>query len=156
MENTQSRNQSRQVHELFIRTSPSELWRSLTDGNITPNYFFGTVVKSSFKKGEPIRYEMPDGTPTVDGTVLECEQERRLVHTWKIRYDADLSEETSTVEWRIEPRGSACKVIAIHDFSKAPKSAAHLGEGQDGWNVVLSSLKTFLEIGRPLELPMAG
>jgi hypothetical protein len=60
------------------------------------------------------------------------------------------------VEWRIEPRGKVCKVIAIHDFSAAPKTAQHLAVGQDGWNVVLSGLKTYLETGRALELPMAG
>ena len=145
-----------QVHELFIQTSAAKLWDSLTNGEVTPNYFFGTVVKSTFKKGEPIRYDLPDGSPTVDGTVLECEPQKRLVHTWKIRYDAALAEETSTVEWKIEQRGAACKVIAIHDFTKAPKTAAHLGEGQDGWNVVLSGLKTFLETGKLLDLPMAG
>jgi uncharacterized protein YndB with AHSA1/START domain len=147
---------SRQVHELFIQTSPEKLWQSLTDGSITPHYFFGTAVKSSFKKGEPIRYEMPDGSAAVDGTVIECEPERRLRHTWKICYDPSLTDETSLVEWQIEPRGKACKVIAIHDFAQAPKSAKHLGAGQDGWNVVLSALKTYLETGRPLELPMAG
>lgn len=146
----------RQIHELFIQTTAEKLWQSLTDGNITPSYFFGTIVKSSFEKGEPIRYEMPDGSPTVDGTVLECEPQKRLVHTWKIRYDPALAEETSTVEWHIEPRGKVCKVIAIHDFSRAPKTAQHLAIGQDGWNVVLSGLKTYLETGRALELPMAG
>jgi len=152
MENTHSR----QVYELFIQTSADKLWQSLTDGSITQHYFFGTMVKSSFKKGEPIRYDMPDGSAAVDGTIVECEPQRRLVHTWKIRYSPELSDETSLVEWRIEPRGKACKVIAIHDFTEAPKSAAHLGAGQDGWNVVLSCLKTYLETGRPLELPMAG
>jgi uncharacterized protein YndB with AHSA1/START domain len=149
-------NNSRQVYELFIQTSADKLWQSLTDGSITQHYFFGTMVKSSFKKGEPIRYDMPDGSAAVDGTIVECEPQRRLVHTWKIRYNPELSDETSLVEWQIEPRGKACKVIAIHDFSEAPKSAAHLGAGQDGWNVVLSCLKTYLETGRPLELPMAG
>lgn len=60
------------------------------------------------------------------------------------------------MEWRLEQRGKACKVIAIHDFDHAPKTAAHLGEGQDGWSVVLSGLKTYLETGKPLELPPAG
>jgi uncharacterized protein YndB with AHSA1/START domain len=146
----------RQVYELFIRTSPDELWRTLTDGTLTPSYFFGTIVKSSFQKGAPISYVMPDGSLTVDGTVLECEPKKRLLHTWKIRYDEALSDETSVVEWKIEPRGHTCKVIAIHDLSRAPKTSAHLGEGQDGWSVVLSGLKTFLETGKPLDLPMAG
>lgn len=146
----------RQVHELFIQTSAAKLWDALTNGALTPHYFFGTVVKSSFKQGEPIRFDLPDGSPTVEGTVLECVPSQRLIHTWKIRYDAALAEETSTVEWQIEPRGNACKVVAIHDFQQAPKTAQHLGEGQDGWNVVLSGLKTYLETGKPLDLPMAG
>lgn len=141
---------------MFIRTSADRLWQSLTDGELTPSYFFGTVVQSTFKKGAPIHYVMPDGTPTVDGEVLECEPKKRLVHTWKIRYDEALSHETSTVEWRIEERGHACRVVAIHDFKGAPKTSAHLGAGNDGWSVVLSSLKTFLETGKPLDLPMAG
>jgi uncharacterized protein YndB with AHSA1/START domain len=149
-------NQRRQTHELFIRTNLAELWRSLTDGAVTRHYFFGTEVKSSFKKGDVIRYEMPDGMLTIDGTVLECEPERRLVHTWKIQYDPALTGESSTVEWRLEARGEACKLTVIHDFEHAPKSAAHLGEGKDGWNVVLSGLKTYLETGKPLVLPMAS
>ena len=151
-----SQQDSRQVYELFIQTSAEKLWQSLTDGSVTPLYFFGTKVLSSFKKGEPIRYEMPDGTAAVDGTIVECEPQKRLIHTWKIQYDPTLADETSLVEWQIEPRGKACKVIAIHDFARAPKSARHLGAGQDGWNVVLSGLKTYLETGRPLELPPAG
>jgi uncharacterized protein YndB with AHSA1/START domain len=151
-----SKESQRQVYEMFIRTSAERLWQSLTDGEITPNYFFGTVVKSTFQKGAPIHYVMPDGTPTVDGVVLDCEPQKRLVHTWKIRYDEALSDETSTVEWQIEERGHACRIVAIHDFAGAPKTSAHLGAGQDGWSVVLSSLKTFLETGKPLDLPMAG
>lgn len=151
-----SNESQRQVHEMFIRTSADKLWQSLTDGAITPSYFFGTIVKSTFEKGAEISYVMPDGSPTVDGVILDCEPNKRLVHTWKIRYDEALSEETSTVEWQIEERGHACRVIAIHDFKDAPKSSAHLGVGQDGWSVVLSGLKTFLETGKPLDLPMAG
>jgi hypothetical protein len=49
----------RQIHELFIQTTAEKLWQCLTDGSVTPNYFFGTVVKSSFEKGAPIRYEIP-------------------------------------------------------------------------------------------------
>lgn len=145
-----------QAHETFIQASAEKLWESLTSGELTPNYFFGTIVKSSFKKGEPIRFDLPDGSPTVEGTVVECEPGRRLVHTWKICYDPSLADETSTVEWRLEPRGKACKVVALHDFAGAPKTAEHLGPGRDGWSVVLSGLKTFLETGKPLDMPMAG
>lgn len=146
----------RQVHELFIRTSPERLWESLTHGELTPNYFFGTVVKSTFERGAPIRYVSPDGSPAVEGEVLECEPRRLLVHTWKILYDASLQDETSKVRWQVEPCGNACRVVVVHDFTHAPKTAAHLGEGQCGWSAVMSGLKTFLETGERLDLPVAG
>lgn len=152
MENTSHR----QVHELFMRTSPEQLWAALTHGELTPHYFFGTVVQSTFERGAPIRFDLPDGSPAVEGVVLECERGRLLVHTWKILYDASLQDETSTVKWQVEPHGTACRVVVIHDFTRAPKTAAHLGEGQCGWSVVMSALKTFLETGEPLDLPMAG
>src|ERR1041384_5235692 len=112
----------RQVHELFIQASAEKLWEALTRGDLTPAYFFGTIVKSTFERGAPIRFDLSDGTPTVDGGVLEGEPPRRLVHTWKIRYDAGLEDETSTVEWLLSPRGKACRVIAIHDLAQAPKT----------------------------------
>jgi uncharacterized protein YndB with AHSA1/START domain len=146
----------RQIHELFIRVSPEKLWQALTDGALTSHYFFGTVVKSSFKPGTTLEYLAPDGAPVVTGTVLDCEPGKRLAHTWKVQYDPSCSDEVSNVCWLIVPRGSACKLTVIHDFSSAPKTAAHLAEGKDGWNVVLSGLKTYLETGVPLELPMSA
>jgi uncharacterized protein YndB with AHSA1/START domain len=147
---------SRQVHELFIQTTASKLWETLTSSELTPHYFFGTAVKSSFEPGAPIRYDLPDGTLAVDGVVLACEPQKNLVHTWRIHYDPALAEETSTVEWHIEQRGKVCRVVATHELVDAPRTAAHLGAGQDGWSVVLSGLKTYLETGKPLELPLPG
>jgi uncharacterized protein YndB with AHSA1/START domain len=155
MENTKS-NESRLVYELFLRASPDKLWQALTDGEITSRYFFGTRVKSSFQAGAPIVFELPDGAPAVSGKVVESTQGQRLTHTWKIEYDPAFADEVSTVTYMIEPRGTASKLTVTHDVSSAPKTAAHVGVGQDGWSVVLSGLKTLLETGTPLELPMSA
>jgi uncharacterized protein YndB with AHSA1/START domain len=155
METTKS-NESRLVYELFLRTSPEKLWQALTDGDMTPNYFFGTRVKSSFQPGAPIVFEMPDGAPAVSGKIVEATTGQRLTHTWKTEYDPALRDELSTVTYVIEPRGTASKLTVTHDVSSAPKTAQHVGVGQDGWSVVLSSLKTLLETGTPLELPMSA
>ncbi len=155
MENTKS-NESRLVYELFVRTSPDKLWQALTDGEMTPRYFFGTRVRSTFQAGAPIVYEGPDGAPAVTGKVVEATKEKRLTHTWKTEYDPSLSDELSTVTYLIEPRGKASKLTVTHDVTSAPKTAANVGVGQDGWSVVLSGLKTLLETGTPLELPMGA
>jgi uncharacterized protein YndB with AHSA1/START domain len=153
---TQKSNESRLVYELFIRTTPEKVWQALTDADVTSRYFFGTRVRSSLERGSPFDYLMPDESLASSGTVVEVVPGKRLVHTWKIEYDPNLSDELSTITWLIEPRGAASKVTVMHDVAKAPKTAAHVGVGQDGWSVVLSGMKTLLETGTPLELPMSG
>jgi uncharacterized protein YndB with AHSA1/START domain len=36
---------SKQVYELYIRTTPERLWRAITDGAETPHYFFGSELQ---------------------------------------------------------------------------------------------------------------
>lgn len=137
---------------MITRSTRDELWRALTDGEFTVRYFFGTRVSSSWQVGAPIRYHGPDETTLVSGEVLGREQGKELVHTWRVHYDPALADELSTVRWQIEERGPSCKLTVIHELARAPKTRAHVGEGQDGWSVVLSGLKTLLETGSPLEI----
>jgi uncharacterized protein YndB with AHSA1/START domain len=153
---TEKSKSEQQVYELFIRTTPEALWQAITDGQVTRQYFFGTAIKSSFEPGARLVYEAPDGSPVVSGKVVACERGKSLAHTWKVHYDPALLDEESTVRWSIEPRGSACKLTAVHELERAPKTAANVGVGKDGWSVVLSGLKTLLETGSPLELPLGA
>jgi uncharacterized protein YndB with AHSA1/START domain len=139
-----------QVYETFIRTTPEELWRALLDPEFTQKYFFGTLVKTEAKKGAAIVYTFPDGSPCVEGEILECDPPRTLSHTWIIRYSPELSDEKSVVTWTIEPRGECCKLTATHELTKAPKSAKHVAT--DGWSLILAGLKTLLETGKPLSV----
>lgn len=144
-----------QIYETFIRTTPEKLWRALIDPEFTKQYFFGTLVATSGKPGEAIVYRFPDGSPCVDGEILAAEPPYKLVHTWIVRYDAELAKERSTITWLIEPRGTVCKLTAVHEMRDAPKTAKHVAS--EGWSVVLSGLKTLLETGEALVIaPKAG
>jgi uncharacterized protein YndB with AHSA1/START domain len=87
----------------------------------------------------------------VDGTVIESDPPKRLVLTWHVLYDKDLSDELSRVTYLIEKRGEVCRLTVTHELSEAPKTAQHVG--QDGWQLVLSGLKTLLETGQPMPMP---
>ena len=54
----------------------------------------------------------------------------------------------SKVTYLIEKRAELCKLSVTHDVTDAPKTAAHVSK--DGWQWVLSSLKSLLETGQPL------
>lgn len=136
------------MYEVFIRTTPEKLWAAITDGELTKKYFFGTAVRSTLQKGAALDYEFPDGKKAVTGFVEECDPPRKLVHSWTFQYDPELAKEKSRVTWLIEQRGDVCKLTAIHEAPEAPKSAEHAAK--DGWTVILSGLKTFLETGEPL------
>lgn len=139
-----------QIYVVFIRTTPEQLWRAITDPAFTRKYFHGTDVALDARKGGRITYAMPDGSTAVEGEVLEIDPPRKLVHTWLIRYDAALAKESSKVTWLIEKRGAACKLTAIHELERAPLTAKHVSG--DGWGTVLSGLKTLLETGEPLQI----
>jgi DNA-binding transcriptional ArsR family regulator len=140
-----------QVYELFIRTTPEKLWQALTDGEITRQYFFGEQVHSDWKRGSQWYSTSPEGRRDVEGKVLESDPQRRLVITWRILYDPALSHETSRVTYLIEQRGEMCKLSVIHDLADAPKTAASVSN--NGWQWVISSIKSLLETGQGLPLP---
>jgi hypothetical protein len=54
------------------------------------------------------------------------------------------------VTWEIEPQdGGVSKLTLVHDrLENSPKTAA--GVAGEGWTMVLSGLKTLLEVGQPL------
>lgn len=147
----------RQVYEVYIRSTPEQIWDAITKPEFTAKYFFGSRVDTDGNAGSPIRHYAPDGTTLWgDDSVLESDRPRRLVHTWRSLYDPELSAEPpSRVTWEIEPQpGGVTKLTVIHDqLEESPKTAANVS---GGWMFVISGLKTFLETGRPLAERSAG
>ena len=140
-----------QLYELFIRAMPEKLWQALTDGAVTKLYFFGESIHCDFRKGSAWHCTGASGKRDVEGTVLESEPPRKLSITWHVLYDEELSKELSRVTYLIEPRGPVCKLTVLHDLAEAPLTAKHVGK--DGWQLVLSSLKTLLETGESMPVP---
>jgi uncharacterized protein YndB with AHSA1/START domain/DNA-binding transcriptional ArsR family regulator len=137
-----------QIYELFIHTTPQKLWQALTDGEVTKGYLFGETVHSDWKRGSTWFSKGPSGSRDVEGTVIEADPPKRLVVTWHVLYDPALSSELSRVTYLIEKRGEVCKLTVAHDVSEAPLTAESVGK--DGWQLVLSGLKTLLETGEPM------
>jgi len=141
-----------QVHQVYIKATPEQIWEAITTPAFVAQYFFGTRVESTCQVGSPIRYWSPDRSKLWgDNTVLESDPPRRFSYTWKSLYDAELAEEEeSRVTWEIEPQeGGISKLTVIHDrLDGAPKTADRVS---GGWMLILSGLKTLLETGKPLK-----
>ena len=140
------------MYETFIRATPAEVWVAITRPEFTRNYFHHTSFEADLAPGGHHRYVMEDGTAAIDGTIEEIEDERRLVLTWHVLYDAAMAEEPAgRVEWTIRPAnddGSITRVTLRHfDLEMSPLTSANVALG---WVGVLDSMKTLLETGEPL------
>lgn len=138
------------VYVTFIETTPEKLWQALTDGNFTERYWFGYRFDSSLKVGEPTSLGK-DGKVTDKGVVIECDPPRRLVYTWHSIFNDEMAKERpSRVTYDLVQSGAHVKLTVTHeDFAEGSKVLPSISTG---WPMVLSSLKSFLETGRPLPL----
>ena len=142
--------ESRFVYITYIRTTPDQLWRALTDPEFTRQYWFETRSESAWKKGASWRLMAPGARIADSGEVLEIDPPRRLVLSWRHELSAELrAEGFSRATFELKPQGDMIKLTVTHEMDK-PESK--LIEGvSDGWPLVLASLKSFLETGQALE-----
>ena len=139
------------VFEIYIRTTPDELWRAITDPDVRARYQFGARVESSWTPGSSYRLAH-QGAPRalIEGENLEIDPPRRLVQAHRAVWDDDVAAEgTSRVTWEIEPVGDSCRLTVTHDQLRE-NADPHL---YGGWPMILSGLKTWIETGQELTTP---
>jgi uncharacterized protein YndB with AHSA1/START domain len=142
-----------QVYQMYINAPQQRVWEAITTPEIVATYFRGAQVEGSYEVGTRVRTASADGSQEWgDNTVLEADPPRKLVHTWRSLYDAEMAAEAeSRVTWEIEAlSGDYSRLTLTHDkLDAAPKTAASV----TGWPYYLSSLKSVLETGSPLPPP---
>lgn len=135
------------VYEIFIQSSPERVWQALTDPDLTERYYFGTRINSDFTAGAPYVYHGQDGSPLLDGTIVESDPPRKLVMTFRPLFMGG-GEETpvSRVTWEIEPDEEQSKLTLIHEGLEPGSDIAR--EVRTGWTKIISAMKTVLETER--------
>lgn len=137
------------VFVTYIKTTKEKLWDALTNPKITKQYFFGSPIRSDFKKGSPIEFIIKDEKGHdkigISGVIKELIPYKRIVHTFKFHDKDDLP---SRVTYEIEETDKGLKLTVIHDQFEG-KTATY-NDVIEGWPYILSGLKTVLETGKPL------
>jgi uncharacterized protein YndB with AHSA1/START domain len=91
----------------------------------------------------------------LDGEVLEVKTQKLLTTTFQAHWDEKVSKDKAPrVTWDLSPMGQATKLTLIHD--QFDGETATYKQSASGWNVILSSLKTYLETNKPLQLGKSG
>jgi uncharacterized protein YndB with AHSA1/START domain len=144
--------QLQHYYEVYIRASAGQVWKALTDPEFTERYFYKTRVESDFRPGSGIAYRTTNGSGdrAIVGEIIEVEEPTRLVHS----FDFENGDPVSRVVYELKDLGKVCKLTLTHDGFES-ETKTFLGVGT-GWNPVLSGLKTLLETGESLEIPMPG
>jgi len=136
------------IYTTYIKTTPEKLWAAITNAEFTRQYW-GKDNVSDWKKGSKWHSFTNDAkrTAVIAGEVLESMPPKRLVLTWASPDDAA---DVSRVTFEIEPVGNMVRLNVIHgNFKKDSNMASRVAMG---WPLVLSSLKSFLETGKALDI----
>jgi DNA-binding transcriptional ArsR family regulator/uncharacterized protein YndB with AHSA1/START domain len=139
------------VFEIYIRTSADELWRAITDSSVRGKFHFGNSISSDWTDGSHYVIVSPRTPGTlVEGINLRVEPPRRLVQTYRPLWSPDVQREaTSRVSWEIAPVADTCRLTVVHDHLSVNANPEIYSE----WPMILSGLKTWLELGQVLTTP---
>jgi uncharacterized protein YndB with AHSA1/START domain len=142
------------IYVIYIETTPEKLWEALTSSEFSKRYWWNTEVKSDWKVGSPFALVM-NGAPTDVGEVLEVDRPRRLSYTFHhVTSEVARRERPSKVVFNLEPYGKLVKLTLTHeDFEAGSKLLDGISKG---WPAILSSLKSLLESGTALEIPVSA
>lgn len=156
------------LYVTYIRTTPEQLWRALTEPEFTLRYW-GAELKSDWQPGSPILWREGGGDyQDLDQVVLVADEPRVLSYTWHnyqpqhaahFGWSAEKlarlqQEKRSKVTFELEPAGDTVKLTVRHDGFDAETDMLKAISG--GWPAILSSLKTFLETGDVLPQAQPG
>lgn len=139
------------VYTTYIRTTPEQLWRALTEPAFTRRYWRGMAFASDWKPGSRVTVTRTDGSIADDPeqVVLESDPYRRLAYTWFDNtggcHGGSEPEQRSKVTFDLEDLGDKVKLTVVHDGFQPGSKVLESISG--GWPVVLSELKTLLESG---------
>jgi len=139
------------VYVTYIRSTPEKVFEAITKPEIARRYW-GHENVSDWKPGSTWQHVRANEERTVQlvGKVVEVSPPTRLVITWANPAQADDPDSTSRVTFDVAPYDEMVRLTVTHDELEVGSAMA---KGiQQGWPIVLSSLKSLLETGHGIDV----
>jgi uncharacterized protein YndB with AHSA1/START domain len=135
------------VYTIYIASTPEKVFKALTETDATAEFWFGNAVTSDWKVGSPLQFHR-EGKLILQGKVLENDPPRRLSYTFHAMHEPHNGKEPpSRVVFDLEQQKDQVKLVVTHDdFIDGSKVFESIS---NGWPLVLSNLKSYLELNRP-------
>lgn len=143
------------VYSIYIAAAPEKVWQALVSAEFSRQYFSGLAVEVEEKVGGAFVLRGPDGAVHISGEVIECERPKKLTVTFNVNWPGLVEAlGVELVRYEIEPAGDTVK-LTMSQLHERPLSDDILSGGREGWPAILSSLKSLLETGKALTIPMS-
>ena len=144
------------VYITYIATTPEKLWQALIEPAFTRQYFFGVEFETDWKPSSVIQVPGPEGKKQQCGRVHHFEPPRLLAYTFDGPAHGPGGERRATLAtFEIQAHGGGVRLYLTHSHLEPadldPRKDTFAGLN-NGWPAILSSLKSLVETGAPLEL----
>lgn len=139
------------VYVTYIQSTPEKVFEAITRPDLARRYW-GHENVSDWKPGSRWEHIRANDDRTVElvGKVVEVTPPKRLVMTWTNASQEADPDSYSRVTFDIEEYEDMVRLTVAHDDLLA---GGGMAKGvTKGWPLVLSSLKSFLETGRALDV----
>jgi uncharacterized protein YndB with AHSA1/START domain/DNA-binding transcriptional ArsR family regulator len=133
------------VYVTYIRAGAQQVWRALTDADLTARYW-GHANVSDWQPGSTWEHRPVGGAGHVDvvGRVVEADPPTRLVVTFEDAPDAAPQREPSVVTFLVEPHHDIVRLTVTHENLPNREMLDGISAG---WPAVFANLKSLLETG---------
>ena len=134
---------------ITIKAPAAKVWKALTDASIVKQYFFGTNVKSDWKKGSPIIWEGEwEGKSYQDtGKILDIDPGKYI----KYNYWSSMSgtenkpENYANITYTLDEKDGKTELKLTQDNIKNKESLEH---SEQNWMMVFGKMKEMVENGK--------
>jgi uncharacterized protein YndB with AHSA1/START domain len=143
-------NKAKQVYVTYIRSTREKVWDAITNPEVTRQYWGHNNV-SEWKPGATWEHRrVSNSSVDIAGKVIETSPPKRLVISWANPANLHDADKVSRVTFDLEDMVDLVRLTVTHDELE-PDSDMLRGINR-GWPLVLSSLKSLLETGKPIDI----
>jgi uncharacterized protein YndB with AHSA1/START domain len=142
--------ESRFLYVTYIRAPAQTVWNALIDPAQNRQFWSGYHQESSWEVGADFAIVGAEGKAWDTGKVLAFDPPRRFQVTWLHQHDAAMKAEgESTCSFDLESLSDVLTKLTVTHVMPIAESKLIVAVGS-GWPMILSSLKSLLETGKPL------
>src|SRR6201995_5046375 len=131
-----------------INAPAAKVWEALTNPEIVKKYFFGTNVKTDWKKGSPIFWEGEwDGKTYQDkGVILDIDPGKSVKYNYwsSMSGTEDKPENYQDITYKLNEHGGKTTLKIIQDNIKNEDAKKH---SEENWQGVFGKMKEMVEKG---------